>query len=109
MNSIQGFPFFRGATEAGESDVFMSHVYTDGTIEIKGSATSFEVEIQACIDRETEENWITLSVVDESDFSIKNTIEEAGLYSFNAMGKAIRVKINSISGGDLTAVGKFLN
>ena len=40
MNAIQGFPFFKGATAAGESDVFRNHCYTEGTIEFKGTATS---------------------------------------------------------------------
>ena len=109
MNAIQGFPFFKGATAAGESDAFVSHCYTDGTIEFKGSATSFSAEIQGCIDREGTPNWVTLKVVNESTFDLVTDVEAAGLYSFNAMGKAIRVKINSISGGDLTVTGKFLN
>lgn len=109
MNVIQGFPFFKEVTSAGESDAFCSHCYTDGTIEFKGTATSFSAEIQACIDIESAENWVTLCVVDESNFNTLNTISAKGLYSFNAMGKSIRVKLNSISGGNLTVVGKFLN
>ena len=109
MSAINNFVFFRDQSSAGESNVFWSHSYTDGTIEIKGSATSFDVEIQGCIDKESTENWITLAVVDENSLAIKTTIEDAGLYSFNAMGKGIRVKINSVSGGELTIVGKFLN
>lgn len=108
MNHIQGFSFFRDATAAGESEVFVSHIYTDATIEVKGTATSLSLEIQGCIDRESTKSWTTLCVVDESDLSSKSTITGSGLYSFSAMGKAIRVKINSISGGNVTVTGMFL-
>ena len=107
MSAINAFPFFRKVEEAGISDAFYSHAYTDATVEVKGTATSFEVEIQGCLDKE-EENWITLCLVDESDYETLNKVTAAGLYSFSAMGKGIRVKINSISGGYLTIVGKFL-
>lgn len=109
MNVIQGFPFFKEVTQASTSASFNSHCYTDGSIEFKGSASSFSAEIQGCIDTESTENWITLCVVDESSFNTMNTISSKGIYSFGAMGKSIRVKINSISGGDLTVIGKFLN
>lgn len=107
MNAIQNFLFFREAESAGDSAMFMSHCYTDGTIEFKGDAT-FSAEIQGCIDLDNP-NWITLCVVNEANFNTLNTISENGLYSFNAMGKGIRVKLNSVSGGKLTVVGKFLN
>lgn len=109
MNIIQGVPFFKEVTTTGESDKFTSHCYTDGSIEFKGTATSFSAEIQGCIDTETTPNWITLCVVDESNFNTLTAISAKGIYSFNAMGKSIRVKLNSISGGNLTVVGKFLN
>ena len=109
MNHIQDFAFFKDIEGIGESNIFKSFCYTDGTIEFKGDAESFEAEIQACIDMESEPNWVALSVLNESNLNMGNTISEKGLYSFNAMGKNIRVKINSISGGKLTVVGKFLN
>ena len=109
MNAIQNFKFFDEAAAAGESNVFISHCYTDATIEIKGDATAFNVEVQACIDIETEPEWTTLCVVDESNFNTLTSLTAKGLYSFSAMGKSVRVKINSVSGGSLTIVGKFLN
>lgn len=109
MNTIQVFPFFRGATAAGESDIFRSHCYTDATIEIKGTASSFSVSVEACLDTEETESWTTLCVVNEGDFSTLTDLTAKGLYSFSVMGKSIRIKINSISGGNLTIVGKFLN
>ena len=109
MNVIENFVFFKKTEAPGESNAFTSHCYTDGTIEFKGSATAFNAEIQACIDREEALSWVTLCVVDESNFDTLTSLTAKGLYSFNAMGKSVRVKINSISGGDLTVVGKFLN
>ena len=91
---IQGVPFFKEETTAKICDTpFTSHCYTDGTIEFKGTATSFSAEIQACIDKNTTENWVTLCVVDESNFNTLTNITAKGLYSFNAMGKTIRVEI----------------
>ena len=109
MNAIQGFPFFKGATAAGESDVFRNHCYTEGTIEFKGTATSFSAEIQGCLDTIDDPNWVTLGVVNLSDFSTATDIEANGLYSISVVGVSVRVKINSISGGNLTVTGMFLN
>ena len=108
MAAINSFPFFKKESEAKISDVYRSHANTDATIEVKGSATAFNLEVQACIDIEEEENWITLGVIDENSYEILNVVAKAGIYTFNAMGKNVRVKINSISGGDITVVGKFL-
>ena len=108
MSAIQVFAFFKEATVAGESEIFSSYRYTDGAIEVRGSATAFSLEIQGCLDIEGGPNWTTLCVVDESDFNTLNAITSTGIYSFSAMGKHIRVKINSISGGNLTVIGKFL-
>lgn len=109
MNHIQGFSFFRDATAAGESPIFVSHVYTDATIEVKGDASEFEIEVQGCLDRESPESWTTLCMIDESDLKSKLNITANGIYSFSAMGKSVRVKINSISGGAVTVTGMFLN
>ena len=110
MNAIEGFPFFEEETSAKVSDVFVSHVYTDASIEVKGDA-SFTIEVQGCIDRnkEREIEWTTLCVVDESNFDTLTSITKPGIYSFSAMGKGIRVEIKNISGGKVTVVGKFLN
>lgn len=109
MNAIQGFPFFKGTEVAGESDVFRNHCYTEGTIEFKGTATSFSAEIQGCLDTKDNPNWVTLGVVNLSDFSTATDIEANGLYSISVVGVSVRVKINSISGGNLTVTGMFLN
>lgn len=108
MAAVNGFPFFKNVEEAKISDVYKSHANTDASIEVKGSASAFNLEVQACIDIEQPENWITLAVIDESSYDILNAVSKPGIYSFSVMGKNVRVKINSISGGDLTVVGKFL-
>ncbi len=109
MNVIENFVFFKDAESAGESKSFVSHCYTEGTIEVRGDATSFSVEVQGCLNREGEIQWTTLCVIDERNLALVTDITEKSLYSFYAMGKGIRVKINNISGGKLTVVGKFLN
>ena len=108
-NAIRGFPFFKEVEAAGESEPFVNHCCSDGTIEFKGTATSFSAEIQGCVDREGEVQWTTLSVVNLSDFSTTSSITGKGIYSVSAMGVSIRIKINSISGGNLTVTGMFLD
>lgn len=108
MAAINSFPFFKRVNEAKISDVYRSHANTDASIEVKGDASAFNLEVQACIDIEDAENWVTLGVIDENSYDILNAISKPGIYSFSVMGKNVRVKINSVSGGDLTVTGKFL-
>lgn len=52
MNLVDAeiFPFARRITSAKESDAFCNTRYTEGVLEIKGTATNFSVIVQACID-----------------------------------------------------------
>jgi len=106
---IRAFPFFKDATVAGESDKWLNTMCSAGSIEIKGTATSFSLEIQGAVDDEDPNNieWATLCVINANDLSTVNNITSKGIYSVDVSGKSIRVKINSISGGNLTIVGKF--
>lgn len=114
MSMFRSFPFFRGVRAAGESDEWFNPSCTDGTLEVKGEADegetlSFSLEVQGVVDTEDKENyqWTQICVINENDLSVVNEIDANGIYSFDALGKNIRVKINSISGGSLTVVGKF--
>lgn len=110
MNLVNAeiFPFARQVTDAGESDIFNNSRYSEGVLEVKGTATSFSVEIQACVDVNDPE-WTTLMSISESDFSTLSEISQKGLYAFSMAGKnRVKIKINSISGGNLTITGKFI-
>lgn len=109
MSMFRSFLFFKDANAAGESAVFNNAKSTDGSIEVKGDATSFSLEIQGAVDTEDPNNikWTTMFAINETDLTTLSAIEAEGLYYINAAGKSIRVKINSISGGSLTVVGKF--
>lgn len=111
MNLVNAeiFPFARQVTVAKDSDIYNNARYSEGVLEIKGTASSFSVEIQACIDVTDTIEWTTLMVVNESDFSTLEDITAKGLYAFSMAGKnRIKVKINSVSGGYLTITGKFI-
>lgn len=111
MNLVNAeiFPFARQVSVAGESDIYNNVRYSEGVLEVKGTATSFSVEIQACIDVTDTIEWTTLMVIDESNLTTLGSITEKGLYAFSMAGKnKIKVKINSVSGGYLTITGKFI-
>ena len=109
MSMFRPFVFFKDAVAAGESAVFNNAMWTDGSIEVKGDATSFSLEVQGAVDTEDPNaiEWTTMFAINETDLTTVSEIEEKGLYYINAIGKCVRVKINSISGGSLTIVGKF--
>ena len=108
---FRSFSFFKGMDEPGVSNRFVNTMSADGSIEIKGTATAFSLEIQGAADDEDENNieWHTLCAINESDLSVVSEIDAKGIYSVDTLGKSIRVKINSISGGNLTVFGKFSN
>ena len=111
MNLVNAeiFPFARQVSAAKECDIYNNARYSEGVLEVKGTATSFNVEIQACVDISDTIEWTTLMVVNESDFSTLDAITDKGLYAFSMAGKnRIKVKINSVSGGYLTITGKFI-
>lgn len=107
MNIIENFLFLDEEEHATTSNIFACLHYTDGTIEVKGNAAGFSISVEGCLDQNNPE-WTELAVVDENSYEILSEITENGLYSFNAMGKMIRVKLNSISSGKVTVFGKFL-
>lgn len=109
MSMFRSFLFFEDANAAGESAVFNNAACTDGSIEVKGDATSFSLEVQGAVDTKNPNaiEWTTLFAINETDLTTVTEIEAKGLYYINAVGKCVRVKINSISGGSLTVVGKF--
>lgn len=111
MNLVNAeiFPFARARSVTGYTDVFNNVRYSDGVLEVKGSATSFDLKVEACLDVNEPLQWTTLMVVDESSFATMDTISSKGLYAFSLGGKnRIRVNIQNISGGELTVTGKFL-
>lgn len=109
MSMFRSFLFFKDANAAGESAVFNNAVCTDGSIEVKGDATSFSLEVQGAVDTENPNaiEWTTMFAINETDLTTVSEIEAKGLYYINTVGKCVRVKINSVSGGSLTVVGKF--
>lgn len=110
MNFVNAeiFPFARQLESAGDSAIYNNSRYVDGVIEIKGTSTTFSVEVQACIDVNEEIEWTTLMVINENNQSKLTNITSKGLYAFSMKGKnRIKVKVNSVSGGYITITGKF--
>ena len=103
------FPFFKGATAAGSSDIFNNYGnYTSLSLEVS-NATAISLKVQGCINVEGIEDanlsWTDLAVINNGDYSVSSNIAANGIYSVGISGLTkIRVVITSIT-GDVTVIG----
>ena len=93
---------------ANESQVFNNQIYSDLTIEVKGTAgTGFPVKLKGCIDTESAASWTEITGVNLHDMSMAAEITEPGLYSYSVSGVS-HLKITCAAANDLTITGHFV-
>lgn len=93
---------------ANESQVFNNQIYSDLTIEVKGTAgVGFPVKLQGCIDTESAASWTDISGVSLNDLSVVAEIPAPGLYSYSVSGVS-HLKISCAGSNDLTITGHFV-
>lgn len=117
-NTYTIYPFFKngktGPTRGlppqtsglDESSVFNNQVYADLTVEAKGDASCFPIEIHGCLDQEGEKEWTKLAIISMSDFKVTDSIPAAGIYAVGVEG-VVGVKAKLAAPGDVTVTGKF--
>ncbi len=101
------FVFFNERTTTGNSPVLLVHGdYQAANIEITGTATSFECVVEGQV---VSDEWVEISVVELSDINIVREITEKGVYQLDLTGwQKVRVKLNSIAGGNLHVKSKVV-
>lgn len=89
-----------------ESTVFNNQVYSDLTLEAKGDAACFPMEVLGCVDQEGEKVWTPLAVVDMSNYRIHANVQKEGIYAICVDG-VVGVKVSLTAPGNVTVTGKF--
>lgn len=92
-----------------ESQIFNNQIFSELTLEVKGTAGSsaFPVVLSGCIDNEANQTFFNIAGINLTDFKPELTITEPGLYSFSVSGIShLKVALNA-TGSDLTVTGKF--
>lgn len=107
MRINQFFKFFDAVSTSTESNVLINQSSSQLVLQVEGAATAFSISVVGIVDSETEE-YETLAVINNSDFSVSNEITNKGIYTIGTDGIVkIKLILNSISGGDITAFGRL--
>lgn len=103
---IKDFYFFKDETEVKDSEVIPNSKGTILVIRVDSEAT-FEVEIEGCLDLETEPNeHNSLAAISMNDLKVHTSITEPNVYQVDISGcKRIRASIASLGEGSLTIYG----
>lgn len=108
---IEKFTFFREKDEAGESNVLKN--FNKGsmlTLGVGGDATAMQLRVKGIVDDSSEADWVDLGLINTATFAISTDIVSNGIYNVGCSGVSkIKVVIDSISGGDVTVVGKLID
>lgn len=92
-----------------ESQIFNNQIFSDLTLEVKGSANSsaFPVILSGCVDSEAGQTFFNLAGINLTDFKPVLVVDKPGLYSFSVSGVShLKVTINALN-SDLTVTGKL--
>lgn len=89
-----------------ESAVFNNQIYADLTLEAKGDAACFPIEIQGCVDQEGEKVWTKLAIINMSNFAVTDNVPKEGIYAVG-VGGVIGIKAVLAAAGNVTVTGKF--
>ena len=102
------FVFGRDIKEAGvRKEEYYNSLADVCSIDISGDFSG-EITVEGKLDKNGE-NYITLTGIDLSSFSLTNSISKKGIYEFSVEGiQYVRVNIKSIS-GTATIIGRFVN
>lgn len=92
-----------------ESLVFNNQIFSDLTLEVKGTANSsaFPIVLSGCVDSEANQTFVNLAGINLTNFKPVLSIEEPGLYSFSVSGIAHLKVTLSATNSDLTVTGKL--
>jgi hypothetical protein len=89
-----------------ESSVFNNQIYADLTLEAKGDAACFPLEVYGCVDQEGEKVWTKLAMISMTDFSVADNAPQEGIYAVG-VGGVVGVKVKLAAAGNVTVTGKF--
>lgn len=89
-----------------ESTVFNNQVYADLTLEAKGDAACFPIQILGCVDQEGEKVWTKLAIINMTNFDVTDEVPAEGIYAVGVSG-IIGVKAKLAAPGNVTVTGKF--
>lgn len=103
------FKFFENASTSVISNELINKMQSDTLIcEVSGNSVGLSLEFQVNFNRE-DTNWITVSVIKRDSYEIVSSVVENGIYDLNIVGiSSMRVKINGVTSGTVTVVGKIV-
>lgn len=107
MNIINSFDFFKNKSNIGESEIFNNpNMGSQLTLQVDGTNTGIGLSVWGSL---TDSNkWFKLAIIDMSTFSMLNNINKNGIYIIAVDGiSKIKVSLNSITSGDVSAHGKL--
>lgn len=103
-------PFFTAETASGAEHEYQNSKSDSITLQVYGTFTSASVKVEA--KSEINAPYTPIAVIDLADYSVcdNGAIVKAGRYAVGADGVMfLRVKLLSVSGGDITVVGLATN
>lgn len=108
MKVLQGFKFFDKCTTPSESNILNnSYGGSELSIQVDGTATSFEIVVSGKVNVE-ESEYHPIGVVALKDFSSYETVSDYGMFVVSLDGVShIKMEITSVTGGYVTCFGKI--
>lgn len=107
MKTQDNFLFIDKATEALTSNQLKNKSSDNLTIQVSGTFTSAEFNVQGKTDINSNE-WVNLSVVNVSDYSVVSNVTKKGIYTLSVEGFSfLRVNLTAVSGGNITVFGRL--
>lgn len=103
---IKDFYFFKEETEVKDSEAIPNSKGNILVIRVD-SETTFEIEIEGCLDLETEPNkYNSLAAISMNDLKVHTSIIEPNVYQIDISGcKKVKASIISLGEGSLTVYG----
>ena len=112
MRELTNFVFFKNADVAGASGIAYNSGGDALGVQVSGTFTGLSLEVQGRVDvaDETNNNFVTLSVLDMTTFDVGGEITKAGVYEVPVeTQKQVRLVIKSIASGSVQVFGRFVN
>lgn len=92
------------------SSAFTNDGYILGTLQVTGTCTSVKILCEGMVNSSAN-TWKTVAVINTDDYTVSNAdtgITAKGIYNVDIAGfSKFRVRVTSISGGNVTVFGSF--
>lgn len=103
----RNFVFADKATSAYISNDYVNSIADVLDIQVSGTFTSADIIIEGKSDLNAD--YVALKVIDLAQLKAVSNITSTGIFELGITGlQVIRIKINSVAGGNVTVVGRIV-